>query len=428
MPIHTGSDHEVIRSTALMDASSIFISPEDREILRRLAATIRKFTELPIEKEKQNLQRRKNDLDWVRPMVICFPEVSWREIIPSDALSCEGKLARGWENVLRQRIFTAEMGSDECLFPGFPVGYVHTELQWGAAMAQEGDLEHGSYRWKAPITTPDDLDKVKKPIMQVDFEASDQIFSLAEETFRGLLPVVRSEPWFWTNGLTMTFIHLRGLQQMMFDMVDHPDFVHALMAKLRDGTLLFIEELERKQLLFPNWGINYCGSGGIGLTNQLPAEDFNGSIRLKDQWGFSESQETVGVSPRMFMKFILPYQTPILEKYGLTYYGCCEPVDQRWKYLQQIPNLRRVSVSPWSDRKKMAEYLGRDYIYAHKPNPAFMAFDTFPEDEVRANIRETLDIARDCHLEFILKDVTTVRNEPQRINRWIQIAKEEIFR
>ena len=99
---------------------------------------------------------------------------------------------------------------------------------------------------------------------------------------------------------------------MMLDMMDRPDFVHLLMGRLRDGTMAFLKDLEEKQLLFPNWDISYCGSGGIGLTDELPEEDFDGVIRLKDQWGFSESQETVGVSPRMFNQFILPYQKPLV--------------------------------------------------------------------------------------------------------------------
>ncbi len=411
-----------------MNLSKIKISSADVLILKKLAETYQGYLAQPIEKEKQELQRRKNDLDWVRPLVICFPEVSWREILPVASLRCEGELARSWENQLRQLIFIARMDSDECLQPGFQLGYVHHELDWGISMQQEGDLDHGSYRWKAPIKELSDLEKMRKPVMRVDFKASDILLAKAEEVFADILPVYRNESWFWTNGLTQTFIHLRGLEQMMFDMLDHPEFVHELMVKLRDGTLLLLAELEQKKLLYPNWGINYCGSGGIGLTGQLPAQDFNGFVRLKDQWGFSESQETVGVSPRMFSKFILPYQIPILEKYGLTYYGCCEPVDQRWKYLQQIPNLRRLSVSPWSDRKKMAEYLGREYVYCLKPNPALMAYDHFPEEEIRRYTRETLEIAGECHLEFILKDVTTVHHEPERINRWVKIVKEEILR
>ena len=428
MALNTEPVTDVIQPTQLMDVEKLEISSTDQVILQKLAETYQSFLDTPVEREKQLLQSRKNKLDWVRPLVICFPEISWREIVPDSSLISQGDLARSWENQLRQLIFIAEMGSDQCLTPGFTSGYLHGELDWGIAMQQEGDLEHGSYRWAAPIQEPSDLQKMRPPVMQVDFEHSDLLLEKAKQVFDGILPVYRKESWFWTTGLTQTFIHLRGLQQMMFDMLDHPDFVHALMAKLRDGTLSFLEELESRQLLFPNWDISYCGSGGIGLTDALPADDFNGTVRLKDQWGFCESQETVGVSPRMFNKFIFPYQQPLMEKFGLTYYGCCEPVDQRWKYLKQIPNLRRLSVSPWSDREKMAEYLGQDYIYCLKPNPAFMAFEQFPEDEIRRHTRETLEIAGDCHLEFILKDVTTVRNQPDRIKRWVQIVKEEIFR
>ncbi len=426
--MYPSENAQVIRDTRLLNPADLQVSQKDRSILQRLAGAYQEFLMLPVEHEKQDLQRRKNALDWVRPIVVCFPEISWREIIPDSDLQCEGSLARQWENQLRQNIFIAKMGSDECLRPGFSLGYAHTDLNWGAAMHQVGDLAHGSYRWEAPLQTPEDISKVQPPVMEVDFAGSEQRFHLAEEVFRGILPVIRHEAWFWTTGLTMTFIHLRGLEQMMFDMVDHPDFVHALMAKLRDGTLQFLAELEQQQLLFPNWGVHYCGSGGIGLIDQLPAPDFDGVVRLKDQWGFSESQETVGVSPRMFNQFILPYQLPILEKFGLTYYGCCEPVDQRWRYLSKISNLRRVSVSPWSDREKMAENLGTEYVYAYKPNPAFLAFPHLPEEEIRANIRDTLKITAGCHLEIILKDVTTVMHEPGRIHRWVEIVKEEINR
>ena len=142
------SIHQVIRPTQLMDPANIGFSPADQLVLKKLAETYQNYLEQPVEKEKQALQMQKNKLDWVRPLVICFPEVSWREIIPADSLLCEGKLARSWEKQLRQLIFTAEMGSDECLQPGFQLGYMHQGLDWGIGMQQEGDLEHGSYRWE----------------------------------------------------------------------------------------------------------------------------------------------------------------------------------------------------------------------------------------------------------------------------------------
>ncbi len=422
------TEHEVIHSASLIDAEEITISREDCDILRRLAAQASERMLAADELKKRDLQRRRNSLEWVRPLVMCFPEVSWREIIPEYSLICHGNVARSWETKFRHLLFIADMKSDQCLTQSFESGYLHSDLDWGITMKQEGDLTHGSYRWEAPIQSEADIDKLCAPVMYVDFEASDALQSLAEDTFGDLLPISRKESWYWTTGLTQTLIYLRGLEQMMLDMMDRPDFVHLLMGRLRDGTMAFLKDLEEKQLLFPNWDISYCGSGGIGLTDELPEEDFDGVIRLKDQWGFSESQETVGVSPRMFNQFILPYQKPLLELFGLTYYGCCEPVDQRWKYLKEIPNLRRLSVSPWSSREKMVQYLGQDYIYCLKPNPAVMARETLPEDEIRAYTRETLEIAGECHLEFILKDVTTVRNEPERIHRWVKIVKEEIER
>jgi hypothetical protein len=89
----------------------------------------------------------------------------------------------------------------------------------------------------------------------------------------------------------------------------------------------------------------------------------------------------------MFAEFVLPYQTPLLERFGLNCYGCCEPLDKRWQYVAALPRLRRISVSPWSDRAKMAEALGDRYVYSMKPNPAALALDTFDEEAIRAGLR-----------------------------------------
>ena len=86
-------------------------------------------------------------------------------------------------------------------------------------------------------------------------------------------------------------------------------------------------------------------------------------------WGFAESQETVGVSPHMFAEFVFPYQLPILERFGLNCYGCCEPLDTRRRIVEKTPRLRRVSVSAWANVERMAEKLGDRYIFSWKPSP-----------------------------------------------------------
>jgi len=132
-------DHQVLRDTKLINPAKLVISTSDSLVLRELASRYVEFANLPKEAEKRSLQRKKNNLEWVRPLVICFPETSWREIVTKDSLQCQGELARSWENRLRQLLFTAEMNSDECLPQEFELGYVHEGLNWGIHQEQIGD-------------------------------------------------------------------------------------------------------------------------------------------------------------------------------------------------------------------------------------------------------------------------------------------------
>ena len=127
----------------------------------------------------------------------------------------------------------------------------------------------------------------------------------------------------------------------------------------------------------------------------------------------------------MFEEFVFPYQLPILERFGLNCYGCCEPVDKRWRIIKQIPRLRRVSVSPWSDPAVMANNLENRYILSLKPNPADLAMDVFDEDRVRKELRHVIQVTKGCCLEILMKDNHTVRHQPDRLIRWVRIAREE---
>jgi hypothetical protein len=128
----------------------------------------------------------------------------------------------------------------------------------------------------------------------------------------------------------------------------------------------------------------------------------------------------------MFEEFILPYQKEISDKFGLVYYGCCEPVHTRIKQILSINNLRSVSVSPWADEAVMGEALAGKYVYSRKPNPALLSKEHFYETEIRTDIRNTLKLARKCNLEIIMKDLHTVCGQPERMSQWVQVCRDEI--
>lgn len=404
------------------------VSKRDRLVLRELAKQVAHLSQRPIEQEKRELWYQHNALEPTRPLVFCDPENGWNEIVTSDQLQCEGGLARGWEWHLRREIFWGtQMRDDKVIEPYFNVGHAYTETDWGLRETRIGGQGGGAWRWESPLKSYDDMHKLRFPQITVDYEATEAIRQLAQEVFGDILTVRLKTSWWWSFGMTQTLVYLRGLEQVMVDMVDDPEGVHRLMAFLRDGHKARLEFLEQNDLLFLNNDGSYVGSGGFGWTHELSQPDFSGHVRPIDMWGFAESQETVGISGAMFEEFIFPYQLSLLERFGLNCYGCCEPLDTRWHVVERFPRLRRVSISPWANVEVMAERLGDRYIFSWKPHPGVLATDTFDEEYVRRTLRQGLrTLAKHgCRVEVIMKDCHTVRNDPRRVVRWAQIAKEE---
>lgn len=417
----------VALNTQTANIQDVDISPKDREILKGLAAHVAELSARPVETEKKKLWYRNNQLEAARPVIFCDPENGWNEIITNEQMKCEGTLAQKWEMTLRKEIFWGEsMGDDRVIEPYFNIPYVAEDSGWGMHEKKIGGGHGGSYRWDAPLQDYKDMDKLHYPVITVNYKKTQEIFDLAGEVLGDFLKVRIKGVWWWTLGMTWTLVTLRGLEQVMMDMYDYPDELHKIMGILRDGHLHMLDFLEKNGLLSLNNDGTYVGSSGFGWTHELPKKDFDGrNARTIDMWGFAESQETSQVSPAMFEEFIFPYQLPILERFGLNCYGCCEPLDKRWYVVEKIPRLRRVSVSPWANLEDMAEKLGKRYIYSMKPSPAYLAVPQLDEEYIRKSLREALKITRNCRVEIIMKDNHTIGNNPQNVIRWCRIAREE---
>jgi len=421
---NSGSDEATV-----VDTNDLSFTVDERNILRGLAGRVAELANRPLEVEKRELWYKHNALEPTRPVIFCDPENGWNEIITPETIQCRTPLAREWEFTLRKEIFWGEsMGDDRVIEPFFNIYHAHTNSGWGLSHRKIGGEDSGSYTWDAPIKDYEDIAKLQPPTITVDYKQTDAMMALAKEIFGDLLTVRLKGRWRWTLGLTYDLVLLRGLEQMMVDMYENPEWIHEIMAILRDGHLATLRFLEENSLLSLNNDGTYVGSGGFGWSHELPQPDFSGVVRNKDLWGFAESQETSTVSPAMFEEFVLPYQLPLMECFGLNCYGCCEPLDKRWHMVKRIPRLRRVSVSPWADLSVMAESLGDKYIYSMKPNPAHLANPEIDEDFIRKSLREALDITRNCRVEVIMKDNHTIGRNPQNVIRWCQIAREEADR
>ena len=149
-------------------------------------------------------------------------------------------------------------------------------------------------------------------------------------------------------------------------------------------------------------------------------------VRAIDIWGCAAAQIFSSVSPAMHEEFALQYERRWLERFGLSYYGCCEPLHEKIDLLGSIPNLRKVSVSPWADMERASEAISGDYVLSLKPNPSVLARDRFSPEEARNELAQKMQTARRyrCRVEIVLKDISTVRHEPSRLSEWSKIADD----
>ena len=154
----------------------------------------------------------------------------------------------------------------------------------------------------------------------MDWEASRKRLELAQEIFGGILQIEQRTSFWWSLGIMIVWAQLRGLEQVMLDMVTEPEWTHRAVQFISDGRLHMLDDLERQGLLSLNNGNHYIGSGSFGFTNELPAPGFEpGHVRTRDMWGFTEGQEITGVSPAMHWEFALQYEVPIHARFGLTW-------------------------------------------------------------------------------------------------------------
>lgn len=417
------------------DSTDAPVTAAERTILRDLARRQVEHAHSPA-----NAARRRS---WLaldagraeRPMILCEWGIAFDEVFDASTLACTSEFARGLERGFRAMLYQQDtVRDDHVIEPWFNCPWKVKATNYGVESVKEyadnaGQL--GARRWEAPLKDLDrDFDRLRPRTFTVDREASLAHRARLEEIFDGILPVRMRGGFWWTMGMTIVAVDLIGLENLMLAMYDQPAGLHRLMAFLRDDHLRFAEWLEQEGLLTPNNENDYIGSGSCGYTRRLPQPDWQPGTpaRMRDLWVLLESQETVGVGPDLYEEFIFPCQRDIAARFGAVYYGCCEPVHTRWSVLKRLPNLRRVSVSPWCDEAFMAETLGRDYVFSRKPNPTLISTGRFDEEAIRADLRGTLRAARACNLEIIMKDVHTLARQPGRMVRWVELAREEAAR
>jgi len=410
------------------------VTARDRDIVRRLAGEIAEIAALPIHTQKAEMWRSLNDLRPVRPMV-WVNEIPWHEMNVDGELTPQAADAfwRSIEAGMRMTLYLwRHMPVDMIVEPRWYSPLVIQDTGFGIdenvrIVRTDDASDIVSREFHRQINDERDLEKIKNPVLSHDRDGSERYHRWMSNAFGDVLPVEKVgvvHRWFapWDE-----LIRWWTVQAAMEDLILRPELVHAAMDRLVNAYIARLDQWEKLNVLSFTEGNFRVGSGGLAYTSELPAAGFDPTrVRTRDQWGCATAQIFSDVSPAMHMEFALKYELRWLERFGMNYYGCCEPLHTKIDVLRAIPNLRKVSVSPRCDVEKMVEGIGGKYVLSIKPNPAILATDRFNEDLARQELRAALDPARGCSVEVIMKDISTVRYDPRRLWRWCEIAMEVV--
>ncbi|MBN2450209.1 MAG: hypothetical protein JXR77_07460 [Lentisphaeria bacterium] len=410
-----------------------FLPPADVVVVRDLARRVADIAAHPVQRQRQRLWEGLNRLERVRPTVhiqALAPNI-WEELIPGGTLRTTDPAARAQEMELRKRIYAWEHFRDDRVIDAVVVCAVaiRGDLQWTGfglpTMVERSGVRSGAHAFRPVIVEERDIEKIRtKAEISVDWGDTEARHQRLCELYDGILRVEkRGRDFFWMPIMDL-FIERRGIEQTFVDMLERPAWVHAALDRITTGYENNLTRLEELGLLSPGHRNTSLGSGGYAWTEELPRADFDGShTRLRDLWARCATQIfTEGISPGMHEEFALRYERRLLERFGLSAYGCCEPLDRKMHVVRSIRNLRRVSMSPWVDVARAAEAVGRDYVYTMKPNPAIVSMERWHPELARRELEDAFRKTRHSVLEVNLQDLHTVRNEPRRLDEWSAIA------
>ena len=404
------------------------VSSKHREVLRELGRKVAEIAALPVQSETISLWKALNGLRPVRPMVM-IDQVPWHEMEVDGELAVrsEDGFCRELETRLRRTLYSwNHMRGDMVVEPAIDVGKVirgggfGIETVENRAVMDPNNSVVGHY-YVDQMKTEEDVERIRTPQVVLDEEATARAQEMTEDIFDGIL-TVRMQGWQPGFAPWDIIVQWHGVENVLRDLIERPEFMHRMVSRLTDAHLSMLDQLEEKGLLA-------CGQGTIHCTgayaDELPAPGYDERhIRARDLWTCGMAQIFSGVSPAMHQEFELDYALRWYSRFGLVYYGCCEPLHDKIDIIRNIPHVRKISMSPWVDVEKGAERIGRDFVFSRKPNPAFLAGGTWEPDIVKRDLQDTLDRCsrHGCPVELILKDISTVAYEPHRLWEWADIA------
>jgi len=399
----------------------------DVNILRALAEELKLASTDPKQEEKRSLWDSCHSLKKARiPIKVYMGE--WdalgSEILTDDALKCKDLFCREAEFKLRRALFNYEVDDDEVIEPWITMGPYFLHKGWGIDSNKVNpENASGAYHIDPIIKCKEDLGRLRIPKHAIDEQKLKISADKIEDAIGDIITIDRGRGNAFISfdgDISSTMGQFLGMEQLMILPYDDSELLEGLAQFLYKGIIGIYDETDTMN----DWTLTTWLNLAMPYCRELPRPKPNTPTTSKNIWGFFASQEFTLISPEMQEEFLLKYQLPLMKRFGLISYGCCEDLTGKIKMLRQIPNLRKIAVSPWADVAKCAEQIEDKYVFSWRPNPSINVCSGWDPELIRRTTQEALEKASECIVEILLKDVQTLQGESWRVSEWVKIVRE----
>jgi len=248
------------------------------------------------------------------------------------------------------------------------------------------------------LKSPDDLDHLEYPDFYNDglMPEIHRFYQEVKEITGGRFKVLFPE---WVKGVFPLAMYLRGMENLLMDMVDNPEFVHKLMRFLTEARKHWFKQ--RAEF----------------LNEPIPKGKF-----------YNDEVDVPSIAPYMYREFILPYEQELSEFHGgVAYWHSCGNTAPVMEDISKIPNLELFHVSPYTDLSTAVEIFPPETALDICLKPVEDCYNR-TEEEMREKLEGIKEICGDKIRYTIRNDgfqlVNTLEEDVAKIKLWGKVARE----
>ena len=237
-----------------------------------------------------------------------------------------------------------------------------------------------------------ELDFYRSGIMPLAHRFYTEINEMLPEDFSMVFPE-------WEKSIFSVLWHIRGIENLLIDMYEKPDFVRRLFKRITD---------ERKK-----WFKN--------MSSFLNEEVGPGNL-LNDEVGAPV------ISPKIYEEFILPSEIELGNFHGgISYWHSCGNTTDFLKLIKKLPGLKLFHVSPVTDLETAVEEMGKNGIPLQICVDPFKDIHMVSAEEMEKKLKGIKEICGNVAYTVRsdgIQKIKSVDFEINKLKQWIEIAKK----